>query len=119
MTEASPSGPSGHVQLGAIELAEYPTPDGAPMSVVRLAIAAGAVHDWTGARRSWRLYQIVSGELIFHLGGQDVAAIAGHVVFIPPGTRYRYENHSADLTDVFLCTSPAFDPADELPATKS
>ncbi|MER5214811.1 cupin domain-containing protein [Streptomyces sp. NPDC002838] len=115
MTLPRPSGATATILLGDVRLSEYPTPEGAPMSTVRLIMPEAAEHDWTGARVSWRLYHVLAGELDFVVGTQEMHASAGDVLFIPPGTRYRYRNGGAGAAEIILCTSPGYDPADELP----
>jgi mannose-6-phosphate isomerase-like protein (cupin superfamily) len=112
-----PSSATSTILLGTIQLSEYPTPDGAPMSTVRLAVPKSTEHGWTGARTSWRLYHVVAGELEFSVGTTEMRASDGDVLFIPPGTRYRYRNSGTDVAEIILCTSPPYDPADELPAS--
>jgi mannose-6-phosphate isomerase-like protein (cupin superfamily) len=117
MTPPYLSGATSTVFLGAIQLLEYPTPGGAPMSTVRLTVPKTTEHDWSGARTSWRLYHVIAGELAFTVGTQELHATAGDVLFIPPGTRYRYRNSGSDAADIILCASPPYDPADELPTS--
>jgi mannose-6-phosphate isomerase-like protein (cupin superfamily) len=81
---------------------------GPSATVVRVNVERGHFQEFRNVRSSY-IYYIVSGEGVFYLNGEAVAAGATDLITVPPNTRICYFGSM----EMVLTVAPAFDEQDE------
>jgi quercetin dioxygenase-like cupin family protein len=81
---------------------------GPSATVVRVNVERGHFQEFRNVRSSY-IYYIVSGEGVFYLNGEAVAAAATDLIAVPPNTRICYFGSM----EMVLTVAPAFDEQDE------
>ncbi|MGA3084739.1 MAG: cupin domain-containing protein [Thermodesulfobacteriota bacterium] len=92
-----------------LEIRDYTARQEGSSSIAEIIVPSGASHPEACSKRSDKFYYLISGQISFHIDGDQLTLHAGDLCLIKRGQHFSYSNHSPKLAKMVLVHTPSFD----------
>ena len=97
------------IDFDGLQIHDYTAGRNTSSSLAVVVVPSGARHSEAYSQHSDKYYNVISGQILMTLDGNDWELVSGDLCLVPRDQRFRYKNPTLEPAALLLVHTPGFE----------